>query len=159
MSTSTVVALKGSVDSSFQLLDQFITVCPEEIWAEKFGGWPVWQQVAHALSAVGFFVDVPQAPAPAVPAPEDVCNLDVVGVEVVPKSRMAEALAECKKYFEQYAAALKDEDLPQRNEPLFQRAQFELTHAGTLSLLAGHNLYHLGAGDAALRQHGLKGVF
>jgi len=159
MSQNIVNSLKPQVDNAFGLLNQFIEICPAEIWAEKSGGWPVWQQIYHAVVAVGLFVEVPGQSAPEFLASPEVCQLAVAAEETVPQDKVKAACTGAKALIDQYLATLKDEDLPQRNEAPFKKIKFELSHAGTVTLLAAHTLYHLGAGDAALRNHGLKGVF
>lgn len=159
MSRVVVDSLKSPIDQAFGLLARFIEVCPENIWNEKSGGWPIWQQIYHSLIAVNLFADLLHAaPWPAL-AEADVCGLRAVGATALPKERVRAACVEAKALVDQYVAALADEDLPKRNETVFKKINLEMSHAATLSLLAGHTLYHLGAGDAALRDHGLAGVF
>jgi len=158
MSQTIVNALKGSIDYSFDLLNQFIDVCPDDLWGEKNGGWLVWQQVYHSISAVDFFIAYDGEKEPPL-AKEGVADLDEVADTVVSKEKIKAACVAARERLSQYVASLKDEDLPKRNEGVFARSQWEVTHAGTLSLLAGHNLYHLGSCDAALRNRGLKGIF
>lgn len=45
MSRDIVAALEEPYQRSWALLAQFMDICPENIWAETNGGWPVWQQV------------------------------------------------------------------------------------------------------------------
>ncbi len=159
MSQDIVNSLKPQVDNAFGLLAQFIDTCPDDIWAEKSGGWPVWQQIYHAVVAVGLFVEAPGVPAPEFLAGPEVCQLAQPAEETVPRDKVKKACAGAKAVVDKYLEALQDDELPRRNETPFKKINFELTHAGTVTLLAAHTLYHLGAGDAALRNHGLKGVF
>lgn len=158
MSRVLVEALKGPIDRAFGLLAEFIKVCPEDVWAETGGGWPVWQEIYHALVAVNLFADVKdEKPTPLAGA--DVCSLKAVAENTVPRDRVQAAWVEAKDRVDRYLAGLTDADLAERNETTFRTIKLEMTHAGVLSLLAGHTLYHLGAGDSALRRRGLKGVF
>jgi uncharacterized damage-inducible protein DinB len=159
MPQNIVNALKGPVDRSFSLLAEFIKVCPEDIWAEKSGGWPVWQQLYHALTVVDFFIGKEGEPALPALAESEVGALRKIADRPVAKSALSELLTAVKQKADDYAASLSDEQLPAINESLFKRAKMEMSHAATLSMLAGHNLYHLGGCDAALRNNGLKGVF
>ena len=158
MSQATINALKGPIDTSFDLLNQFIDVCPDDLWGEKNGGWLIWQQVYHAIGAVDFFIAYDGEKEPPL-AGEGVSELSEVADSVVSKDKVKAACAAARGRLDQYLAALKDEDLAKRNEGVFANAQWDISHAGTLSFIAAHNLYHLGSCDAALRNRGLKGVF
>ena len=159
MSASIVQAAQAPFQHSFGLLSTFIDICPDTIWEEKNGGWPVWQQVAHALSAISFFAsgadDAPIVP----PCPVDVVQLKEQGTEPVSKAAMRAYAAQCKARAESYFARLQDAELVTENAPLSARIGFSLTHAATLGMMASHTLYHLGSCDAAMRDHGLSGAF
>ena len=157
MSQAIIVAQKGAIDRSFALLNEFIDVCPADIWAEKSGGWPVWQQVYHCVNAVSFFTGLNEG-IPAL-AEGAVAGLEKVAEETVAKEKIKAALAAAQATVEKYIASLTDEDLAKRNEAVFSAIQWDITHIFTLTMLDAHNLYHLGGCDAALRNHGLKGVF
>lgn len=161
MSHEIVKALKAPIDQSFGMLSQYIEVCPENIWVETSGGWPVWQQVYHTITAVGFFTN----PADAAPAntlvEEKFCGLQAPAPAniVVTREEMKTALVQALQDIEALTASLDDSELTSRNEGIYARAKFDMTMAGTLSMLAAHTLYHLGSCDAALRNHGIPGVF
>lgn len=159
MSQAIVNGLKGPIDNSFALLAKFIEVCPENIWAEKSGGWPVWQQVYHVVGAVDFFISVPGLPPSEPLAKPAFGELSEVADITVAKNQIKTAVDEAQARIDKYVATLTDEDLAKRNEHLFAAANMDMTVAATLSLLAAHTLYHLGSCDAALRDNGLKGVF
>ena len=159
MSQAIVTALKAPVDRAFGLLAAFIETCPDEVWAATSGGWPVWQQIYHALAAADFFITQPGQTLPPPLAEAEVSELKKAAATTVPRAALGEVCAAAKARVDQFFGRLTDADLPQRNEPLFAKAKFELTLAGTVSMLAAHTLYHLGAGDAALRDRGLPGVF
>ncbi len=158
MSRTIVEALKSPIDDAFGLLAEFIKVCPDDVWAEQGGGWPVWQEMYHALVAVNLFAEV-EGEKPAPLAGEDVCALDAVAAETVSRDRVQAAWVAAKDLVDRYLARLTDDDLAKRNETTFRAINMDMSHAAVLSLLAGHTLYHLGAGDSALRRRGLKGVF
>jgi uncharacterized damage-inducible protein DinB len=159
MSQAIVNSLKPQVEHAFGLLGKFIDVCPDEVWAEKSGGWPVAQQIYHAVAAVDLFVEAPGVAAAELLADLEVVQLAKTAGQVVPRDKVKAAWVKAKALVDKYLAALQDEALPQRNETPLKKIKFELTHAGTIVLLASHTLYHVGAGDSALRDHGLEGVF
>ena len=113
MSRDIVTAVQAPFLNAFALLERYIDVCPEEIWREKNGGWPVWQQIYHALTALDFFVGQVGTPS----------------------------------------------DLAVREPRLSAVFGSDVPHGAIVGMLASHTLYHVGSCDAALRDHGLKGVF
>ena len=88
MPNQTVTALSASFGISFSLLKQFIKICPKNIWEENFGGWPIWQQVYHALDAVNFFVLGSGLPASNPPLPQEVGSLDIPGENILGQEEM-----------------------------------------------------------------------
>ena len=159
MSQAIVQNQRGSFDFAFSLMMQFIEVCPDDTWAKKFGGWPIWQQVYHALNAVDFFISEPNAePVKGLVAPE-VGNLKTVGEAPVSKADMKAFAAKVKAAADGYMNALTDEDMTKQAAGATARMGRETLHATVMALMIGHILYHLGSCDAALREQGLKGVF
>ena len=159
MSQDLVKALTGPVENSFALLEKFIDACPDDLWAEKKGGWPVWQQVYHAIGAMDFFIEVPGEVIPPPLASGAVGALKEVASETVGKAAIKAALDSAKGRVDKFLGVLNDDELLKRNESLFAKAKMEMTLAATISLLSAHALYHLGSCDAALRDRGLPGVF
>lgn len=151
--------LESNIKMTFSLLDKFIEVCPTDIWAKKFGGWPVWQQVYHALAAVDFFIKDLDEPSETALFGEEEANLSVSAKVTVDKAELKTLSAKMQRRISEYAASLTDAALTQNNAGLSARMNMPTTHASTLSLIAAHTLYHLGSCDAALREHGLSGVF
>lgn len=150
---------RGSFDFVFSLTLQFIDVCPGAIWGKKFGGWPVWQQVYHALNGVGFFIAAPGAElADALTTPE-VASLNAQGDKPVTKAAMKKFAAQVKAAADGYMSALTDADMLTKAEGASLRMKRDTLHATVMALMIGHLLYHLGSCDAALRENGMKGVF
>lgn len=159
MSKTATQSLEGNILHSFSLADQFLTTCPDEIWGKKFGGWPVWQQLFHAFSAVDFFLRAQEAAEEAPIFGPGVGELRDSTTEVPSKVIVQEFIVKVQAKVRAYIEGLDDAALGKKNEGLSSRMGRDVTHAATLGLLAGHTLYHLGSCDAALREHGLPGVF
>lgn len=161
MSHAIVNALKEPVNMSFGMVRQYIDICPENIWVETSGGWPVWQQVYHIISAVSFFTASADAAPPVALVEEKYCALQAPAppTVVITRQDMQTALAQALQDIEALTAVLDDTQLTDRNEGFCQRLGIEVTMAATLTTLASHTLYHLGSCDAALRNHGLPGVY
>ena len=159
MSQAIVQNQRGSFDFAFSLLMQYIDVCPDDTWSRKFGGWPIWQQVSHALNAVDYCIPEPNAePVKALAAPE-IGSLSVAGETPISKADMKDFATKVKAAADGYMNARTDADLTKKAEGASARMGRETLHATVMALMIGHILYHLGSGDSALRENGLKGVF
>lgn len=158
MSQALVRALQGNIESAFSLVTAFMEVCPEEIWSKKFGGWPVAHQLYHALNVAVLFVDKQKGADLNNPCPE-AGNLSGSAGPAPSKAQAREFLATVKGVVNNYIDGLTDETLAQKNETVSGIIGQNYTHASVMALLASHTYYHLGSCDAALREHGLKGVF
>ena len=164
MSQRILAGLRASFEHAYGMMLSFIEVCPENLWAETFGGWPVWQQAYHALGACqSFALQDGETPEPGLYPPE-VSRFQSIPDVPPAKKDMLEYAARMKSRADAYLDALRDADLPGVNQGLTARMQalgiaHAFSHSQTLAMLSGHILYHLGACDAALRARGLKGVF
>lgn len=160
MSKVAVESLKGTFSYSWSLLEKFIDVCPEDLWVKKFGGWPIWQNVYHAIGSIDFFVlQEGDKPTQAMFS-HTVSSLSEVATGPVPTRQDLKAvMAELKKTADKYFDGLGDAQLKDGNEGLSQRMPSPWTNAATCAMLAAHTMYHLGICDAALRERGLEGVF
>lgn len=158
MSREIVLATQGPFLHAWGLLTSYIETCPENIWKEKNGGWPVWQQIAHAVMTLDFFVRGTEDLLPA-PCDVDTAMLKVQGSAVVGKQAMQAYAAAVKERVDAWIARLTDADLPKLDTALTQKLGWDIPKAAVLAMLALHTSYHLGSCDAALRDHGLPGVF
>ncbi|MDR2055060.1 MAG: DinB family protein [Desulfovibrio sp.] len=159
MSREIVQAAQGPFERAYSLLTEYMDVCPDDIWAEKNGGWPVWQQIAHAVWVLDLFVCGDGETLPPAPLDEDVARFKAQGGEVVGRAAVKEYAAAVKSRVDAWFARLTDADLGRTNAALSKKIGRELTHIATVIMLASHTSYHLGSCDAALRDHGLAGVF
>ncbi len=159
MSNTQITALAQPFERAHNFLLQFVEVCPDELWARTFGGWPVWQQVAHTFGAYDYFTPQ-EGDAPFTPlCTREVAGLTVQGTEVISKQAVKEFAAQAKNRVDAYLARLTEKDLTERNVGFSTATGRELDHAFTIGMLASHIFYHLGTCDAGLREPGLPGVF
>ena len=158
MSRDIVTAVQAPFLNAFALLERSIDVCPEEIWREKNGGWPVWQQIYHALTALDFFVGQVGTPSDW-PFDQATGSLNVVSEQYLTKEAAKKLATEAKARVDIYLAGLSDADLAVREPRLSAVFGSDVPHGAIVGMLASHTLYHVGSCDAALRDHGLKGVF
>ena len=160
MSRAIVAELENPYQRAWGLRCQLMDVCPDEIWAETNGGWPVWQQVAHTVAVLNFFI-LENDDDTIVPAPTEfgVLMLKEQGQQVVSKEAMKAYGATVKAAVDARVARLTDADLTRVQERVSKKIGRELTYGTVMVMLASHTTYHLGSCDAALRDHGLLGVF
>lgn len=154
-----VQAAQGPFERAYSLLMEYTDVCPEEIWAEKNGGWPVWQQIAHAVWVLDLFVCGDGETMLPAPFEADVARFNAQGGAVVGRAAMKKYAAEVKSRVDAWFARLTDADLSGTNAALSKKIGRDLSYMATVIMLASHSSYHLGSCDAALRDHGLAGVF
>ena len=160
MSREIVTALDVPFQRAWGLLAQFMDVCPDNIWAETNGGWPVWQQVAHAIAVLNFFI-LENDSDTFLPAPDEigVLMLREQGRHLVSRTAMKAYGDDVKGAVDARIAALTDADLTKLQERVSKKIGRDLSYAAMMVMLASHTTYHLGSCDAALRDHGLPGVF
>ena len=159
MSRIITQGLEGGIIRSFGLAEEYLRVCPENIRDKKFGGWPVWQQLLHAFTAVDFFLP----PTGGTPEPSgidpDVARLKSTPATPMSKLALEDLLSKTQDKVAKYIAAMDDAKLAQKHEALSSYFGRDVSQAEALALIASHTMYHLGSCDAALREHGLPGVF
>lgn len=158
MSRNIVMAVQAPFQNAFGLLERYIDVCPEEIWKEKNGGWPVWQQIYHALTAIDFFVGQVGTPSEW-PFDQATGSLGTVSEQHLSRGEAKKLAAEAKARADLYLSGLNDANLAEREPRLSAVFGSDVFHGAIVGMLASHTLYHVGSCDAALRDHGLKGVF
>ena len=158
MSRTLTTAAAVTYAHAWSMLEAYTDACPDAIWEEKHGGWPVWQQMLHAVTVLDFFTCGDASLLPA-PAPQDVLMLTVQGTEKVDKAGLRAYMSAVKGRVDAWLAALDDAALSVKDERLSAALGFEVSAMWVLVMLASHTQYHLGSCDAALRDHGLPGVF
>ena len=160
MSSAIVTELQGPYQRAWGMMSQFIDVCPDAIWTETNGGWPVWQQVVHAIAVLNFFV-LEKDDDTFVPAPAEfgVLMLKEQGQQVVSKEAMKAYGIAVVAAVDAFVAKLADADLTRIQERVSKKIGRELSYGAVMVMLGSHTMYHLGSCDAALRDHGLPGVF
>lgn len=158
MSKDILNGMTAIYDRANGLVEKFIEMCPEKIWAEPKGKFPVWQHVYHCYSAVAFFLaNEGDKTVDALFAPP-VGSFDEIPATPADKSTVAKYGKEVDAFVRAYFAKLTDADLAKPNEGLSARIKTTMSHAATISLMTGHIFYHFGHCDAALRDNGMQGL-
>jgi hypothetical protein len=141
------------------LFEKFIETCPQDVWEGKIGKFPIWQQIYHTYACFDFFLSGKgQRPVLKPLYPQEVVMFASIPDTPAAKDEIAGFVKEANLYIEKFFAALDDPALSKLNEGFSARCQLPFTNAGTISSIIGHMFYHFGQCDAALREHGLKGL-
>lgn len=145
---------------AWQLVNEYLKVCPDSVWQAKNGGYPVWQQMLHAIWVLDYFFVCGEGDTP-LPAPADLDTLlfKKQGSGVVGKAEVLEYANKVIVRVDAWIAALKDSDLPKKNDALSAKLGNDFTFAGTLIAMSAHTQYHIGSCDSALRDNGIQGVY
>ncbi len=94
-----------------------------------------------------------------VPCDMDTLMLRAQDAPALGKAALTDYAATVKARVDNWIAGLEDADLARTNAVLSAKLGRETSYAATLVMLASHTDYHIGSCDAALRNHGLPGVF
>lgn len=141
---------------TFGLYEKFISICPDNIWGEKFGGFPVCQQIYHSLWATGMMLASINGHQVVEPIPQ-FGPLNADNKAMPSKADCSSLLAGLKQALKMLMEELADESLLQKNEGLSKKMGRDVTNGEVLEFAALHCSYHLGSCDAALRNHNLEG--
>jgi uncharacterized damage-inducible protein DinB len=90
--------------------------------------------------------------------PDDVIHFKTVGTQQVPKKVLLDYCQAVAAKVETFLKGLNDEDLTKPNENT-AKIGLKWNLGRTLLMLTAHPYYHLGYGDAVLRNNGLAGIF
>jgi hypothetical protein len=145
------------VDDYFGVQEKFLAACPEDLWAEKFANWPIWQYFWHVMWINDRFLPGPNAPNPA-GATDESALFQPKGA-TIPKAEAIKYWAAQKPKTEAFVKSLTDKSLFERNEIVFKLINVEWTNVISVIKLHSHAFYHLGTFDAALRNRGLAGIY
>ncbi|MDR2504372.1 MAG: hypothetical protein LBD82_08365 [Deltaproteobacteria bacterium] len=160
MSKEAINILSAKFKWSAGFYDKFINVCPDQVWGQAFGRFPVWQNVYHALSCVPFFLapkDAPQSVAALYPM--EVLLFKDLSQAPADKNKMTAYAKEINAFADKYFTSVSDADLGKQHEGLSARIGKPNTQLDAITLTIGHHMYHFGMCDAALRGAGLDGLF
>lgn len=155
MANQYVKQYQNVMEFTLALYDKYVEICPEEIWNEKFGGWPICQQCYHALWASGMMmasINGRQVVEPESPFPLNASNKTMPS-----KQDVKGMIAGIKSAYSQLLGELENEALLQPDEPLASKLGRPVTNGEALELIVAHLQYHLGSCDAALREKNLEG--
>lgn len=159
MSKEVVKSFSGQFKRVSNFYEKFIETCPDKIWASLSGRFPVWQHVYHALECVPFFLGPKDAPQRESLYSIDVMKFKDLSQPPADKAKLTALAKEMSAYAQKFFDSLNDEDLGKEHAGFSSRRNMSLTNADAITILIGHNYYHFGNCDAALRANGLEGLF
>ena len=158
MSKDILNGMVAIYDRANGLVEKFIEICPDKIWAEPKGKFPVWQHVYHCYSAAAFFLaGEGNQPVEAIFGPAVGSFAEIPSIPG-DKAAIAQYGKEVDAFVRAYFAGLSDADLAKPNAGLSARINTSMSHSATISLMIGHIFYHFGHCDAALRDNGMQGL-
>lgn len=142
------------------MLEKFIEICPDNVWAAPKGKFPVWQHVYHSFECVGFFLgEKGEKPAKESLYPGEVNIFKVIPETPAKKESIAKLAKEANAYAAAFFDSITDADLAKPHAGLSARTGAPFINSGVITLLIGHMYYHFGHCDAALRDNGMEGLF
>ncbi|MDR2387518.1 MAG: DinB family protein [Deltaproteobacteria bacterium] len=157
MTRSTVESLSSAMTESAALIEKLINHCPDHLWTEKAGNWPIWQRLAHCCNSVNFF-----KLGQSLPLPDGltlkVADLEVVGTSPLTKDALRDFFKAALTKLKTYLASLNDQDLA-KDDPNICIQSHDLKLLSDLFIVYGYFLYHLGGVDALLTSQGYESIF
>ena len=154
-----VKAIEAPFRQTWQLVNKYLDVCPDSVWESKNGGYPVWQQMLHAIWVLDFFICSEGEIQLLAPSDIDTLLFKKQGEGLVSKKEVQEYAQKIIARVDSWIAKLTDEDLSRKNDSLSGKIGKEMTIASTLVAMTAHTQYHLGSCDSALRDNGIEGVY
>lgn len=159
MSKTIVNELRKSYEHAHGMIEGFIHLCSDELWAQKADdNWPVWQHVYHMLAWQHSVRGPDQAP-PATLYDSDATNFKTVPEGAPDRGLIKEFAKVTKEFVDKYWEQLTDDQLGQKHEGASQRQGMDISTASVVAMLSGHIYYHLGVCDTVLRRNGRRGTF
>lgn len=155
---SAVCGLRTTCDLLFTPFQEFIEICPPDLWTKNFGGWPIWQHVYHTLAVVAIVATKSGQPAITLPLPMDVVDLLQTPSEPLSQMQTKAFAKEARGSLEALFDRLSDADLGLVNDDFSKYFGQEMSQCAALGMVSAHISYHLGICDSILREHGLQGL-
>lgn len=154
-----ISCFKEEFSRFFALLEKQIEVCPDDLWRKKTAGYIFWQQLLHAIACVELYA-LPEGES----SKQTAYERGVVMLSAIPKRHMTKKeMRGMADNMKQLAHAFIDKQttatLTDKHARISKALGKELTNQHALIGLIRHACYHLGCCDAALRDHGLTGVY
>lgn len=154
-----VKATEAPFRHAWQLVNKYLEVCPDSVWATRNGGYPVWQQMLHAIWVLDFFVCGEGEAMLPCPCDPETMLFKKPAEGVVSRKDVLDYAQKVIVKVDAWIAKLADEDLAKKNEVVSAKLGKEMTMASTFIAMTAHTQYHIGSCDSALRDNGLEGVY
>ena len=154
-----VQAFRNDFERFFGLQKQQIAACPDEVWLQKTTGFPFWLEQLHSIYFVGVYTLPQDAPEPACRFSRKVLMFSEEPEGSMSKDELLELAGDMERAAHAFMDSLLDADLPKQHPRMSRVLGRECTNQQALVGLIRHCCYHLGCCDAALRAHGLPGVY
>ncbi len=159
MSRNYVEKLERSFNRGQDMMDKFLTDCPEDLWQSVAGGYPVWLQYYHLMACVETLVMALNEPPKHQLYDMDTLFMCKFPEQPLSKAKLTDYNNTLKAYFADYMKGMDDAKLLLPHEGASQRLNKPMTHMDVVEMIIAHVFYHLGSFDANLRDRGLKGLY
>ncbi|MDR0826593.1 MAG: DinB family protein [Desulfovibrio sp.] len=152
---------KDDVERFWGMMEQQIEVCPDALWNKKAGGFVFWQQILHSVGCAEIYaLEDPEPPLSVMSEySTDVVMLNKEPDTKVSKTKLREVSDRVKKLVLTFLDGLTPQSISGQHERMTRRMGRLQTRQHAAQALIRHCGYHLGGCDAALREHGVKGVY
>ena len=154
-----IACFKDEFDRFFGMLEKQIDVCPAELWNKKTGGYVFWQQLFHTIACVEMCALPEGEPSRQTRYEREVIMFSSTPEQGMTQEEMRDLAATMKTLAHAYIEGQTVATLTERNARMSKTLGKELTNQHALIGLIRHVCYHLGCCDAALRDHGVAGVY
>ena len=158
MNDPVIACFKSEFDRFFDMLGKQISICPDDLWNKKVGGYVFWQHLLHVIAIVELYALPEGQPSAQTLYERDVVMLSSTAQRVMSKEEMQSLAASMKKLAHTFIDAQSVSTLTDKNVRMSNAMGKELTNQHALIGLIRHACYHLGCCDAALRDNGIAGV-
>ena len=137
-----------------------IDACPDELWLQKCGGFPLWQQFFHLFAYIEILA-LPRLESPLKenPYPPEGILLTQEVLPAMTKKEMHALAERAHGVARGFMSGLTTARLTERHERLSERHGKERTLQFAVITLIRHTNYHLGCCEAILRDRGLAGIY
>ena len=138
-----------------------IGACPDDLWVEKHGGYPLWQQFLHTFACIEIFYmpSAPQGPLRAGGYLREELLLQRDAETPMSKMDMRAYAEEMKTLARAFFGSLDASRLGESHEQMSAALGKPRTMQHALLGMVRHACYHLGCVDGVLRERGLPGVY
>lgn len=158
---TTTEMLKIQYYDSYNMLKNFVNICPDDLWSADNHGLPLWNHIVHTLNGSAFWLRVNYSEdfMPLFKFPEslrDKLNTDEwcdLSLGFMTKAEVLGCFEILDEHLDDFWSGIDDNIL---NDRIWENA--ELTYLSVISAQIRHIMCHVGMCSAALLENGLDEI-